>query len=189
MASTPSTATGTPIQAKSNIAKGPGPPSSPARKPATMRLGGVPISVVMPPRMVPKASGISTWPGGSFRRCASLMATGISRAMAPTLFMKADSSAPTPISAARLSTGPALSGRARRASTSTAPEVCSARLMMSMQATVITAGWPKPWKACAGSTSPVRTQASSALTATRSWRQRPHRNRPTTRPRIARTLI
>ena len=173
----PPRATARPIGVKSNMAKLPVPCW--ARKPDTIRLGGVPIIVVMPPRMVPKASGISTRPGGSDRRPASCIATGISRAIAPTLFMKPDSSAPRPTSAARLATMPALAGSRRAASTSTAPELCSPRLSTSTQATVTTAGWPKPEKASAGATSPASTQASRAPAATMSWRQRPHRNMPT----------
>ena len=104
----PSKATASPTGVKSNMPKLPAPFC--ARKAETMRLEGVPISVVMPPRMVPNASGISTRPGGMSRRRASCRATGISSAMAPTLFMKAESMAPRATSAARLSVGPAWRG-------------------------------------------------------------------------------
>ena len=63
---------------------------------------------------------------------------------------------------------PAFAGNSLAASVSTAPEACSPRLSTSTQATVTTAGWPKPAKATAGSTSPASTQASRAMTATMS---------------------
>ena len=143
------------VSEKSNIENGACPLE--ARKPDTIRFGGVPIRVVMPPRIEPKASGISTCPGASLRLRAICNATGISNASAPTLFMKPDSNAASPVSAAIESIGPALSGSATRASASTAPEVCRPRLSTSTQATVITAGWPKPAKACSGATTPMPT--------------------------------
>jgi len=159
------------------------------RKPDTIRFGGVPISVVMPPRIEPNASGISTRPGGMSWREAIWIATGISSASAPTLFMNADSTAPTTVSAAMASVGPALAGSTTRASASTAPEVCSPRLSTSTQATVITAGWPNPAKASAGAINPNSTQASKAPAATMSWRQRPHRNIATVAMRMTRIRL
>ncbi len=61
-------------------------------------FGGVPMRVVVPPRMELKASGMSTLPG-SWSRPAGWMATGMSRASAPTLFMKPDSTAASATSA------------------------------------------------------------------------------------------
>lgn len=151
---------------KSNMPKAPRPASS--RKAETIRFGGVPTSVVMPPRMVPKASGISTCPGASPMRPASCTATGISSAIAPTLFMKPESRAPSPVRAARLAARPASAGSTLRASASTAPEACKAALSTSTAATVITAGWPKPAKAASGATSPQSTQAMRPAIATTS---------------------
>lgn len=130
---------GTPARPKSNIAK---PPWSDwlARKPEMIRLGGVPIRVVVPPRMEAKASGISSLPGGSARRPAICTATGINSASAPTLFMKADSTAASTHSAAMLSVGPAPPGSTRRVRASTAPVRCKPLLSTSTQATVTTAG-------------------------------------------------
>ena len=187
MKRTPAPATARPTGVKSNMPKAPA--SLLARKPDTIRLGGVPISVVMPPRMVPNASGISTRPGGSSRRVASWIATGINSAIAPTLFMKPDNTAPSPTSAARLQLAPAFFGIVWRTSTSTAPDSCKPRLSTSTQATEITAGWPKPAKASAGTISPASTQASSAPAATMSWRQRLHRNIATVAPRMERIRI
>jgi len=50
----------------------------------------------------------------------------------------------------------------------TAPEFSSPLLKTRTQATVITAGWPKPRKASGGDTSPAKTQASRAPAATMS---------------------
>lgn len=46
--------------------------------------------------MVAKASAISVAAGGRFALAAACSSTGISRVSAATLFMKADSAAPTP---------------------------------------------------------------------------------------------
>ncbi len=53
-------------------------------------LGGVPINVIRPLSSEPNASGISNAEGGLLARLASRIATGMSRASAPTLFMKLD---------------------------------------------------------------------------------------------------
>ena len=95
-----------------------------SRKPDTIRLGGVPTRVVMPPRMDPKASGISTLPGGRDWRDATWIATGISSASAPTLFMNPDNRAASPVRAAIVSVGPDRVGMTARVSASTAPELC-----------------------------------------------------------------
>ncbi len=58
-----------------------------------MMLGGVPINVVMPPRIEPNETGISSMAGEMPALCAALIATGMSSARAPTLFMKPDSTA------------------------------------------------------------------------------------------------
>ncbi len=110
------------------------------RKPETIRFGGVPISVIVPPRMEPKANGISTRPGGKSWRPAVCSATGINSASAPTLFMKPDSTAPSAVRAKILSVGPASAGSSLRLSMSTAPVFCRPWLSTSTQATVTTAG-------------------------------------------------
>lgn len=96
------------------------------------------------------------------------IATGISNASAPTLFMKAESTVARPVSAAIDSMGPALPGNTTRVSASTAPEVCRPRLSTSTLATVITAGWPNPANASPAPTRPTATQASSEAPATMS---------------------
>ena len=96
------------------------------------------------------------------------MATGINSAIAPTLFMKPDSTAPRATSANKLMVLPARRGNTARVSADTAPELCRPRLNTSTQATVTTAAWPNPANASLGATMPARTHASSAATATMS---------------------
>ncbi len=92
--------------------------------------------------------------------------------------MKADSSAPTLASAARVVSSPALRGIRCSTNAATAPVFSSAALITSTPATVITAGWPKPANAEALGTRPSSVVASSAAGATRSWRKRPQMNKP-----------
>ena len=133
-----------------------------------MILGGVPISVAMPPRIVAKLSGIRLNPGDRPALRAVWMSTGISSARAATLFMKADSTPPmTPISVI-------CPPRLREASTSvrvisnTAPDRVSPADTISTSATTSVAGWPKPAKASLLSTTPSTTATISAAKATRS---------------------
>ena len=90
---TPATAISPPTGVKSNIPNG----SSNARdrNVAMMMLGGVPIRVNRPPRIEAKDSGIRIIAGDRLVSAAAWMATGISSASAPTLFMKPDSTAAT----------------------------------------------------------------------------------------------
>ena len=61
-----------------------------------MMLGGVPIRVTRPPRMVAKESGIRVSAAGRFAFFAAWMSTGIKSANAPTLFMTAESAPARP---------------------------------------------------------------------------------------------
>ena len=58
-----------------------------------MILGGVPIRVMVPPKIEAKASGIRMNPGVRLALAADFSATGINRASAPTLLIKAESKA------------------------------------------------------------------------------------------------
>ena len=127
-------------------------------------FGGVPINVVRPPNIVPNDSGIKIWLG----RLDSDMATGISKASAPTLFINPDSSAAIPVSMAMNSSGRSetlSSGAARRSIT---PLFCMALEMIKTMATVITALCEKPMKASLDWTTPSNTAATSAVSATTS---------------------
>ena len=155
-----------PTGAKSNMPKGA--PSESWRMVAMMMLGGVPISVTMPPRMVAKLSGIRLRPGERPALRAVWMSTGISSASAATLFMKAESTAPmAPISAMWLPSDRVLSTRVR-VIRNTAPERTRPAETISTSATTIVAGWPKPAKAWSEGTTPSTTPTISALNATRS---------------------
>ena len=131
-------------------------------------LGGVPMSVTSPPRMVPNDSGIRMTAGDRLALIADCTATGISSDSAPTLFMIADNGAPIPIRVPICVAGVRVPGVRRSARRSTAPEFSRARLMISTPITVIVAGWPKPRKASPDGTTPTRTAAIRAAKATTS---------------------
>ena len=59
-----------------------------------MMLGGVPINVMRPPRMVANESGMRSIAGENFARAADCTAMGMRSASAPTLFMMADRAPP-----------------------------------------------------------------------------------------------
>jgi hypothetical protein len=162
----PTTETARPTGAKSNMEKGS--PSARARYCAMTMLGGVPISVIMPPRMVAKESGIRVSAAARFALAAASRSSGIRSASAATLLMTADSAAPT-TAMTPIWTGKARSGATtRRAMRSTAPELTRPRETISTSAMMTTAGWPKPSKADSGSIWPATTAISSAAKATRS---------------------
>ncbi len=119
---TPKNAVVAPTGVKSNIANEPRPAW--LRKPEIIRFGGVPISVVVPPSMEPKARGMRTFPGGMSFLSAICSPTGIRRARAPTLFINPERSAPRVVMAIILTPGPAESGRTLSARKFTAPVIC-----------------------------------------------------------------
>jgi len=131
-------------------------------------LGGVPIMVVMPPRMVAKDSGIRVSAGERFARRAACMSTGMSSARAATLFMKAESAAPTAPMIAMWAGSERPAPAIWRVSISMAPDRASPRETTSTRAMTMTAGWPKPSKACLSSTTPSSTARVSAPKATTS---------------------
>ena len=133
-----------------------------------MILGGVPISVAMPPRMVAKLSGISDSEGERPALRAVWMSTGISNASAATLFMKADSTAPTPPISAIWPPSRRELSTSVRVIRNTAPERTSPAETTSTSATTMVAGWPKPLNALSVGTTPSTTPAISAENATRS---------------------
>jgi len=96
------------------------------------------------------------------------MTTGISKANAPTLLMKADRMPTSTTTAPVCSMGPRLKVLRPRASQPIRPEFCIAREIARTAATVMTAGCPKPLKACSAGISPPITTASKASSATTS---------------------
>ena len=110
-------------------------------------LGGVPIRVIMPPRMVAKDSAISVSEGLRFARAAAFRSTGISRVRAATLFITADSAAEKPAMMAICVDSLRELSTMWRATMSMAPELDRPRLAMSTSAMMTVAGWPKPEKA------------------------------------------
>ncbi len=83
-----------PTGAKSNILKGS--PSASLRYSAMTMFGGVPINVIMPPRMDAKDRAMRESDGLRLLFFAAWRSSGISNASAATLFMTADSDAARP---------------------------------------------------------------------------------------------
>ena len=159
-------ATTPPTGAKSNMRNGS--PSASPRKVAMMMLGGVPISVTMPPRIVAKESGISDWPGGRPALRAASTSTGIRSARAATLFMKADSTIPTaPMIAMWLPSARPATTKRRVISITTPARVSPAETTRT-SATTRVAGWPKPSNAFSAGTRPATTAIRRAEKAIRS---------------------
>ena len=73
-----------------------GSPNSVSRKLAMMMLGGVPISVTIPPSIDANDSGISVIAGLRPAFLAACKSIGINSASAATLFITADNEAETP---------------------------------------------------------------------------------------------
>ena len=184
---TPTTAQTSPTGAKSNILKGAS--SVRARICEMMMLGGVPMRVTMPPRMVAKASGISVRPGPRPALRAACMSTGIRSASAATLFMKADSTEPMPPIMAMWPASPLPAPDTWRVMKSTAPELTSPRETTSTSATMMVASLPNPANASSAGTAPAATPISSAAKATRSNRQRPHSISAKTQKKMAKRTV
>ena len=122
----------------------------------------------MPPRIVAKESGISDRPGLRPALRAVAISTGMSSASAATLFMKADSTPPTPPMIAIWVPSERLASTRVLVIRNTAPERTSPAETTSTRATTSVAGWPNPAKASLAGTSPSRTATMSAPKATRS---------------------
>ena len=105
-----------------------------------MMLGGVPISVIMPPRIDANDSGIRDSEGLRFALAAAWMSTGISSASAATLFMMADSTAASEDITAMCAPNLRVLSTTKRASSSIAPEFDRPRLTTSTSAMMIVAG-------------------------------------------------
>mgnify|MGYP007091939987 CR=1 FL=1 len=162
----PTTETISPTGVKSNMENGA--PSASCRYCAMTMLGGVPISVIMPPRMVANDSGIRVSDTARLAFFATSMSSVIRSASAATLLITADSAAPA-TAITEIWTGSGRSGATtKRAISSTAPELTRPRETMSTKAMMTTAGWPNPAKAASGSTWPAKTAIKSAVNATRS---------------------
>jgi hypothetical protein len=113
-----------------------------------MMFGGVPMRVTMPQTMVAKDSGMRVSAGLRLAFEAASMSTGISSASAATLFITADSAAPTPPSMPMWAVTLRDGSTTYRAISSMAPEFESPLLTTSTSAIMMVAGWPKPANAC-----------------------------------------
>ena len=131
-------------------------------------LGGVPISVIMPPRIDANDSGISVERTLRPAFLAACMSIGISSASAATLFIIADRIADTPdiTLICKISDRPA--PIIWRAISSIAPELNRPRLTINTSAMITVAWWPKPENASSCGTTPITIAMMSAPKATRS---------------------
>ncbi len=172
----PVTAIAPPTGVKSNIVKGV--PVNCSRIEAMMILGGVPINVIIPPNIDPKASGISSIDGERPALAADCNAAGMSIASAPTLFINEDKAPATPDNEPIWAVGDLSGGIRRRDRMFTAPEFTNPRLAIKTSATVTVAGLANPENALVAVTWPPSVAASRARIATKSCRSLPHINRP-----------
>jgi hypothetical protein len=133
-----------------------------------MILGGVPISVIMPPRIEANDRGINESAGLLLAFVAACMSTGISNARAATLFINADNTAASddmmPICAASF----LVFDTTNRASSSMAPELDRPRLTISTSAIMTTAECPNPENAWSVGITPASNATINAKNATRS---------------------
>ena len=134
-----------------------------------IKFGGVPISVVIPPSKDAKAMGINKYDGEIRLSFPTCMATGITKAKAPTLFIKLEKNAVTPIRSISLTLMPPFNFMTQVFSGSMAPTFNSPLLTTKMAATVMTAGCENPEKACSGNTIPVNVNTNNAIKATISY--------------------
>ena len=163
---TPTAAHASPTGAKSNMLKLS--PSELWRNSAMMMLGGVPISVIMPPSIDAKDKGISVSEGLRFAFAAAWMSTGINMARAATLFITADSAAAIPAITAICVCSDTAKRLTCLAISSIAPEFDRPLLTINTNAMMIVAGWPNPEKASCVGTTPIISAAIKATKATRS---------------------
>ena len=162
----PTPAQTNPTGAKSNIWKGA--PETVSRYCAIMMLGGVPIRVTNPPKIVANDSGIKVALMLLPAFFAACISTGIKSASAATLFMKADKIAPVEAIMEICAPTPRPVSITERVIMSIAPEFCRPRDTISTSATIIVAGWPKPAKACDVGTTPNTSAINKAQKATMS---------------------
>ncbi len=105
-----------------------------------MMLGGVPISVTRPPRIVANDSGIRVSAGLRLAFLAASRSTGMSRASAATLFITAESAAATPAIMAMWRETLRDASLTWRAIRSIAPELYRPRLTIRTIAMIAVAG-------------------------------------------------
>ena len=103
-------------------------------------FGGVPISVIIPPSIDAKDSGISDSDGLRCALRAACMSIGISSASAATLFIRADMAAASDAMIAMCAASLRVAETTNCASSSIAPEFDRPRLTISTSAMMMTAG-------------------------------------------------
>ena len=154
------------------------------------RLGGVPMSVSMPPMLLAKARGMSSRLARILAFCARLTTMGIIRATVPVLLTKAPITAVTTMSSRKrpISLSPA--------SIMSLPDAFLARPVCTMappttnSPTIMMTTWlEKPDMASCGVSVPVSRRATRAHKATRSERTLPMAKNTAERARMMRVAI
>ena len=136
---------------------------------AARMFGGVPTSVVVPPRIAPKESGMNRRDGAIPLVRAALATAGNNTAVAAMLFMKAESSpAPTMMTMMSGTSRPPMSAFSRSPTKSASPVFSIAVLTKKIDSIVMTAGEENPVKASAGVTNPASVRTTRPRNAVRS---------------------
>ena len=143
-------------------------PVSSARTRETRMLGEVPTKVTRPPTSEPKAMGISSMDVDVPLRRATWTAIGRKIASAPMFFMKADRTVTPAVSVATRAPVVLSPGSRRRTTRPITPDLPTAALSTSAEATMTTTWSPKPAKALPGGTTPEAVAVSRPSSATRS---------------------
>ena len=154
------------------------------------RLGGVPISVSMPPMLLAKARGISRRLARIFAFCAKLTTIGIIRATVPVLLTKAPITAVTTISNRNKPSSLSPARVISLPDAFLASPVCTIAPPTTNNPTIIiTTELENPDRASCGVSIPVSSRATRAHSATRSERTLPMAKNTAERARIMRVIV
>src|SRR5258708_17664060 len=151
-----------------------------------MRLGEVPIRVIMPPTRDANDIGMSSSDIDRFACRASCMATGRKIASAPMFFMTADRNATQVTRKATCAVAEVRYGRRGRSAAWISPELRTAVLRTSADAISGKSEFLNPSNAFSTGMMPAASAVRSVSRATRSKRSRSQRNRTSMPPMMAR---
>jgi hypothetical protein len=140
-----------------------------ASAPETARFVEVPMSVQVPPRIAPKASGIKSFDGRTRARCAMPKTTGTNIAVVVVFFItEAHPAAVNMISVVSLNSLPPAMRWRRRPTRSTTPVLTSPPVSTKSPAMVMTMSLPKPANASETLSVPVSTSPMTSRMVTTS---------------------
>ena len=148
-------------------------------------LGDVPTSVIKPPSSDANAMGIRKTDGEASFFFAIWNEAGISIASAPMFLTSAEATPTDPVSTSSCPRTRVTRRDTVLSARSMIPERCTAAEMTSAEPTMMTMSSEKPVNASLGLTMPSARLASSAMIATTSYRNRPHRKSAIIPTRVA----